>query len=79
MIHDDCGAIRGMNEWEENRSTRRQSAPEPLCPSQISHGFTRCRIRPVAVESRRQTAAGLHSYYESKLQFHEILKTAEIH
>jgi hypothetical protein len=36
MIDDgDCGAIDGVNIGRGNRSTRRKSAPVPLCPPQI--------------------------------------------
>jgi hypothetical protein len=31
----DCGAIGGMKIGRGNRSTRRKTAPEPLCPPQI--------------------------------------------
>jgi hypothetical protein len=34
---DDCGAIGGMKIGRGNRSTRRKSAPAPLCPPQITH------------------------------------------
>jgi hypothetical protein len=38
MIGDgDCGEIGGMKIRKENRSTRRKSAPAPLCPPQILH------------------------------------------
>jgi hypothetical protein len=32
----DCGEIGGKKIGRENRSTRRNPAPEPLCPPQIS-------------------------------------------
>jgi hypothetical protein len=38
MIGDgDCGEIGGMKIGRGNRSTRRKSAPAPLCPPQIPH------------------------------------------
>jgi hypothetical protein len=33
----DCGAIGGTKVDRGNRSTRRKSAPVPLCPPQIPH------------------------------------------
>jgi hypothetical protein len=38
---DDCGVIGGMKIGRGNRSTRRKSAPAPLCPPQIPHDQTR--------------------------------------
>jgi hypothetical protein len=38
MIGDgDCGEIGGMKIGRVNQSTRRKSAPAPLCPPQIPH------------------------------------------
>jgi hypothetical protein len=53
---DVCGAIGGMRIDRENRSTRRNLAPMPLCPPQIPHDLTRARTRSAAVGSRRLTA-----------------------
>jgi hypothetical protein len=53
---DDCGAIGGMKIDRGNRSTRRKSAPAPLCPPQIPHVLTRARSRAAAVGSRRLPA-----------------------
>jgi hypothetical protein len=39
----DCGAIAGMKIGRGNRSTRRKTAPAPLCPPQIPHDQTRAR------------------------------------
>jgi hypothetical protein len=55
IIDDDCGAISGMRIGRENRTTRRKTAPVPLCPPQIPHDLTRARTRVVAVGSRRLT------------------------
>jgi hypothetical protein len=42
MIGDgDCGEIGGIKIGRGNRSTRRKSAPAPLCPPQIPHDLTR--------------------------------------
>jgi hypothetical protein len=40
MIDGDCGAIGGMKIGRGSRSTRRKSAPAPLCPPQIPHDLT---------------------------------------
>jgi hypothetical protein len=53
---DDCGAIGGMKIGRGNRSTRRKSAPAPLCPPQIPHDQTRARTWAAAVGSQRLTA-----------------------
>jgi hypothetical protein len=53
---DDCGAVDGMRIGRENRSTRRQPAPVPLCPPQIPHDLTQARTRATAVGSQRLTA-----------------------
>jgi hypothetical protein len=55
----DCGAISGMKIDRGNKSTRRKSAPAPLCPPQVSHGQTRTRTRTVEVGSQRLTASVL--------------------
>jgi hypothetical protein len=52
----DSGAVGGMKIGGGNRSTRRKSAPEPLCPPQIPHDETRARTRAAAVGSQRLTA-----------------------
>jgi hypothetical protein len=52
----DCGVIGGMRIGRGNRSTRRKSAPAPLCPPQIPHDQTRDRTRAAAVGSQRLTA-----------------------
>jgi hypothetical protein len=52
----DCGAIGGMKIGRGNRSTRRKSAPAPLCPPQIPHDQTRAQTRAAAVGSQRLTA-----------------------
>jgi hypothetical protein len=57
MIDDgDFGAIGEMKFGRENRSTRREPAPEPLCPPQIPHDQTRARTRAAVVGSQRLTA-----------------------
>jgi hypothetical protein len=50
----DDGEIGGMI-GRGNRSTRRKSAPVPLCPSQTSHA-ARTRTRAASVGSQRLTA-----------------------
>jgi hypothetical protein len=50
----DNGEIGGMID-KENRSTRRNPAPMPLCPPQTPHA-ARTRSRAAAVESQRLTA-----------------------
>jgi hypothetical protein len=50
----DDGEIGGMI-GRGNRSTRRKSAPMPLCPPQTPHA-AQTRIRAVAVGSQRLTA-----------------------
>jgi hypothetical protein len=60
MIDDgDCGEIGGMKIGRENRSTRRNSAPAPLCPPQIPHDQIRARTRAAAVGSQRLTACAM--------------------
>jgi hypothetical protein len=51
---NDDGEIGGMI-GRGNRSTRRKSAPVPLCPPQTPHA-ARMRTRTAAVESQRLTA-----------------------
>jgi hypothetical protein len=53
---DECGAVGGMRISRGNRSTRRKSAPVPLCPPRIPYDLTRARTRAAAVGSRRLTA-----------------------
>jgi hypothetical protein len=53
---DDYGTVGGMRIGRENRSTRRKSAPVPLCPPQIPHDQTWDRSRAAAVGSQRLTA-----------------------
>jgi hypothetical protein len=55
MIDDECGAVIGMTIGRGNRSTRRKSAPVPLCPPQIPHHLTRPRTRAATVGSQRVT------------------------
>jgi hypothetical protein len=50
----DDGEIGGMN-GKGNRSTRRKTAPVPLCPPQTPHA-ARTRTRAAAVGSQRLTA-----------------------
>jgi hypothetical protein len=50
----DDGEIGGMI-GRGNRSTRRKTAPVPLCPPQIPHA-ARTRTRAAAVGSQRLTA-----------------------
>jgi hypothetical protein len=52
MIDDECGAVSGMRIGRGNRSTRRKTAPVPLCPPQIPHGLTLAQIRAAAVGNR---------------------------
>jgi hypothetical protein len=37
---DEYGAFGGMRTGRRNRSTRKKSAPVPLCPPQIPHDLT---------------------------------------
>lgn len=51
MIDSDYyDSIRGMNEWQENRSTWRKPAQVLLCPKQILYDLTRA----AAMGSRRR-------------------------
>jgi hypothetical protein len=53
MIDDDeCETIGGMRIGRGNQSTRRKSAPEPLCPQQIPHDLSWA----AEMRSRRLTA-----------------------
>jgi hypothetical protein len=55
----DCedGEVGGMNGFGMgNSSTRRKSAPAPLCPPQIQLDQTRARTRTAALGSLRLTA-----------------------
>jgi hypothetical protein len=52
----DCEAIGGMQIGRGNRSTRRKTAPAPLCLPQIPNDQTRARTRAAAVGSQRLTA-----------------------
>jgi hypothetical protein len=45
---DECGAVGGMRIGRGSRSTRRKSAPVPLCPPQIPHDLTWARTRAIA-------------------------------
>jgi hypothetical protein len=57
MIDDgDCGAIGGMKIGRGTRSTRRKSAPVPLCPPQIPHEQNRAETQAAVVGSQRLTA-----------------------
>jgi hypothetical protein len=49
---DACGAVSGMKIGSGNGSTRRKSAPVPLCPPQIPHDLTWVRTLAAAVGSR---------------------------
>jgi hypothetical protein len=51
----DDGEIGGMKIGRGNRSTRRKSAPVPVCPPQTPHAAQR-RTRAVAVGTQRLTA-----------------------
>jgi hypothetical protein len=53
---DDCGAIGGIKIGRGNRSTRRKTAPAPLCLPQIPHDQTQARTRAAAGGSQRLTA-----------------------
>jgi hypothetical protein len=48
MIDDDYGAVGGMRIGRRNRSTRRKTAPMPLCPPQIPYDLTWDRTRAAA-------------------------------
>jgi hypothetical protein len=52
----DCEAIGGMKIGRGNRSTRKKSAPAPLCPPQILHDQTRVRTWAATVGRQRLTA-----------------------
>jgi hypothetical protein len=41
MIDGDCGEIGGRTIGRGKRSTRRRTAPVPICPPQIPHDETR--------------------------------------
>jgi hypothetical protein len=56
VIDDECVAVGGMRIGRGNLSTRRKTAPVPVCPSQIPHDLTWARTRVAAMRSRRQTA-----------------------
>jgi hypothetical protein len=58
----DNGEIGGMI-GKGNRSTRRKSAPVPLCPPQIPHA-ARTRTRTAGVGSQRLTAELRHGLNE---------------
>jgi hypothetical protein len=71
MIDDDeCGTVGGMIIGRGSGSTRRKSAPMPLCPPQIPHDRICDRTRAAAVWSRRPTAWAIlrptHSYIRHK-------------
>jgi hypothetical protein len=55
----DDGEFGGMKIIRGNRSTRRKSAPAPLCPPQIPLDQTRDRARAAAVGSQRLTASAM--------------------
>jgi hypothetical protein len=55
MDDDECGAVDRMT-GRGNRSTRRISAPVPLCSPQIPHGLIRDLTQATAVGTRRLTA-----------------------
>jgi hypothetical protein len=56
MLDDgECGAVGGMRIRKGNRSTRRKTGPEPVCPPQIPHDLTWARTRAAVVGSRRLT------------------------
>jgi hypothetical protein len=55
MMVAERGAISGMI-GRRNGSTRKKTAPVPLCPPQIPHALTRARTRGTAVEKQRLTA-----------------------
>jgi hypothetical protein len=55
----DDGAIGGIKIGKGNRSTRRNPAPAPLCPPQITLDQTRARTRAAAVGSQRLTALAM--------------------
>jgi hypothetical protein len=52
----DDGEFGGMKIGRENRSTRKKTAPAPLCPSQIPLDQTQARTRAAAVGNQRLTA-----------------------
>jgi hypothetical protein len=54
---DDCdvGEFDGMRVGRRNQSTRRKSAPVPLCPPQTPLEQTRVRTRAAAMGSQRLT------------------------
>jgi hypothetical protein len=59
----DDGEIGGMI-GKGNRSTRRKSAPVPLCPPQTPHA-AHTRTRAAAVGSQRLTAELRHGLFTS--------------
>jgi hypothetical protein len=56
MIDDDHGAVGRIMIGRGKRSTRRKSAPVPLCPPKIPHDLTWDRTRAASVGSQRLTA-----------------------
>jgi hypothetical protein len=56
MVDDECVAVGRIWIGKGNRSTRRKTAPVPLCRPQIPHDLTRARTRDAAVGIRRLTA-----------------------
>jgi hypothetical protein len=58
MVNDECGSVAEML-GKGNRSTRRKSAPLPLCPPQIPHDMTRARPLAASAGSRLLTAKAM--------------------
>jgi hypothetical protein len=56
---DDCGAVSGMS-GNGNGSTRRKTAPLPLCSPRIPHDLTWARTRAAAVRRRGLTPGLRH-------------------
>jgi hypothetical protein len=56
IVDDEYGAVGEMRIGRENRSIRREHAPLPLLPPQISHNLNWDETRAAAVGSRRLTA-----------------------
>jgi hypothetical protein len=48
-ITNEYGAVGGIRIGKGNRSTRRQPAPVPRCPPQISHDLTRDQTQATKV------------------------------
>jgi hypothetical protein len=84
MIDDEYGVVGGMRIARGNWSTRRKSAPVPLCSPKIPYDLIWARNRAAAVGSRRLTAWAmarpLSTYtHDSELQVVTALSLISTH